>query len=266
MKIFFLLPFVLVNALSGFSQSSSRKSEKSIYVLYGHHFKTNYIVDSGNHNLVGRKNVFSAEIGLNLDYNLNKKWKIRTGINGHLLFLNEVTYGVKGSVPPGINPELIDVYGKGIEYIESTTISIPVKVLLGISNGEKYSFSFAIGPSIGVYFPASNEMAGVTIQRQNGTVVRQHWVTRYFKNHKTNKSLGISYPQLEWDGEVECNRKFKKYGSISLGIKAHIGTRRLEYAEFVIWPNETNYKAKGHFKLNRSYIGVYAAFTFGKNK
>lgn len=76
--------------------------------------------------------------------------------------------------------------------------------------------------------------------------------------------MGISYPQLEWDFDAEVKRAFKKYGAVSLGIKAHIGTKRLEYATFVIFPDEPNYRSKGHFILNRSYMGVYGAFTFGR--
>lgn len=242
-----------------------KKSIKSVYALYGRHFSTNYVLDSGNSNLIGRKNVVSLEMGLNLDYPINNILKIRTGINGHLLFLSEVDYGISGPLPPGVDFPFTNIYRRGAEYIESVNISVPIKAMYSFLKKGKTVYSVAGGPCISFYFPASNEMAGFET-RKYGELIRQHWVTRHFKNYRSNKSIGISYPQLEWDFDVEGTRKLRKYGAISLGLKAHIGTRRLENATFEIWPTEPDYRSKGHFTLNRSYIGIYSAFTFDKNK
>jgi hypothetical protein len=265
MKICLLLLYLMLFAFSPlFSQNLFKKATKSVFALYGHHLPTNYEVETGQNNLIGRKHVFSAEAGLNLDYPLNEKWMIRTGVSGHLLFLNEVTYGISGPIPPGVNDRLIGIYGRGIEYIESVSIGLPIKALYNFPTTGKYNFSVSGGPYVAVYFPANDEMAGMQAIK-NGELIRQHWVTRHFKNYKTNQSLCISYPQLEWDFDVQATRKFKRYGAASLGIKAHIGTRSLERATFVIWPDEPEYRSKGNFILNRSYIGIFSAFRFGRN-
>ena len=248
-----------------FSQDHSNNVSKSIYVLYGHHLKTKYVTDSGTNNLIGRKSVFSAEMGLNLDYPLSHRFKIRTGISGHFLFLDETGYGTSGPIPDGFGQDarkLIPIYSRGAEYIESTNIGIPIKLLFNFHNNPNYNFSVSGGPFISFYFPARDEMAGFTDLKQNGNYTQKYWVTRRFKTG--NNSLNVSAPQFEWDFDIEATRKLKKYGAVSLGIKSHIGTTKLEHASFVIWPDEPNHRSKGHFTLNRSYIGIFGAFTFGR--
>jgi hypothetical protein len=266
MKKLLLLIFLLSISVFCISQTSIKKAEKSVYAFYGRHFQTKYVTDSGQGNLIGRKYNESVEMGLNLDYSLNEKWMIRTGISGHLLLLGEITYGISGSIPPLVTDPFIHKYARGIDYVESVTIGIPIKARYLAINTNEIILSVSGGPFISIYFPASDEMAGSARQLSNGTTLRDYWVTRHFKNYKSDKSLGISYPQLEWDFDIECKRHFKKYGAVSLGIKSHFGTRRLENATFIIFPDEPNYRSKGHFTLNRSYIGIYGAFTFGKNR
>lgn len=267
MKKAFILFLSLSAVYITYSQDASyKKSIKSVYALYGRHLSTHYAVDSGNGNLIGRKNAVSLEMGLTLDYPINDIWKVRTGISGHLLFLNEVDYGISGPIPYGVNFPFTDMYRGGLtEYIESVNINIPLKVMYTFLKREKTDYSVSGGPCISVYFPASDLMAGFE-NRKDGELIRQHWVIRRFKNYKSIRSLGISYPQLEWDFDVEGTRKLRRYGAVSLGLKIHIGTRRLENSTFEIWPTEPTYRSKGHFTLNRSYIGIYSAFTFGKNR
>lgn len=155
-----LLGVLICTYQTVFAQSITKQTIKSIYVLYGHHFSTNYIVDSGQNNLIGRKNVFSVEMGLNLDYNITSHLGIRTGISTHFLFLDETGYGISGPVPQGVNDFWIHKYAGGIEYIESVSIGIPVKALYSFYSNGKLNFSFSGGPFIAVYFPASDEMAG----------------------------------------------------------------------------------------------------------
>jgi hypothetical protein len=263
---YLLLFSIFTLPVSSFSQNSSGKIEKSFYAFYGRHYTTRYYIDSGQSNLVGRKYNESVEAGLNIDYPINDQWMIRTGINGHLLLLGEITYGIDGPVPPGVIDPFVHQYARGIDYVESVTIGFPIKIRYNLLNTEEKTVLISGGPFIGVYFPAADEMAGSARELSNGTILRDYWVTRHFKNYKSNKSLGISYPQLEWDFDIEGKKYFKKYGAISLGIKTHIGTRRLEKATFDIFPTEPSYRSKGHFILNRSYIGLYSAFTFGKNR
>lgn len=265
MKKVVLICLLYITGVEVTAQGVFKDASKSIYALYGRHLRTNYITDSGQNNLVGRKNFFTAELGLNLDYSINKKWMIRTGINGHLLFLDEVGYGISGPVPTGITSPHIHLYKKGVEYIESVSVGIPIKAGYNFYTSSNFKLSLSGGAFVAVYFPASDEMAGVQ-SVQNSQLVRLYWVTRHFKNYKSNNSFGISYPQLEWDFDLQGTRAFKKYGALSLGLKAHIGTNRLESATFVIWPNEPGYRSTGHFKLNRSYIGVFSGFTFGRQK
>lgn len=261
--IIYVVLFISQNC---FCQGFFKKPTKSVYIMQARHFSTKYNVDSGINNLVGRKYAVSLEAGLNLEYPINNIWKFKTGINGHLLFLNEVSYGISGPIPSGVDRPFTNIYTGGlVEYIESVSIAIPFKVMYTFPTKEKINYSISGGPFISFYFPASDEMAGFE-SRKNGELIRQHLVTRHFKNYKSVKSIGISYPQLEWDFDMQATRKFKKYGAISLGIKTHIGTKRLEHATFVIWPTEPAYRSTGHFTLNRSYIGLYGAFTFGQNK
>jgi hypothetical protein len=264
MKTSLSVLFLLLSQI-GFPQDYSNRVSKSVYVLYGHNFKTNYVADSGQNNLIGRKNVFSAEMGLNLDYPINNRFKLRTGIAGHLLFLDETGYGASGPIPDGFGEDakrLIPIYSRGAEYIESVSIGIPIKLLYKFYSNPKYNFSISAGPFLSFYFPARDEMAGFTDLKQNGEYTQKYWVTRRFKSG--NNSLNVSSPQLEWDFDIQTTRKLKKYGAVSLGIKSHIGTTRLEHASFIIWPDEPNHRSKGHFTLNRSYIGIFGAFTFGR--
>lgn len=266
MKRLLLSVYLLTISVFCISQNSFRKAEKSVYAFYGRHFQTKYVTDSGQGNLVGRKFNESLEMGLNIDYTLNNKWNIRTGISGHLLLLGEITYGISGPIPPEVIDRFVHQYARGIDYVESVTIGIPVKARYNFYQDQKHILFITGGPFIGIYFPASDEMAGSARQLSNGTTLRDYWVIRHFKNYKSDKSIGISYPQLEWDFDVEYKRKLKKYGALGFGIKTHIGTKRLEQATFDIFPTESNYRSKGHFILNRSYIGIYSAFTFGKNR
>lgn len=247
-----------------FSQDDINRLGKTVYVLYGHHFKTDYLIDSGQNNLVGRKNVFSAEIGLNLDYALTNRWMLRTGISGHFLFLDEIGYGITGPLPGGITFPYTHIYRKGLEYVESTTVGIPFKGLFRFNNLKNYVLSVSGGPFLSFYFPARDEMAGFGGFKQNGQFTQDYWVTRRFNSG--NKGINISSPQLEWDFDMDATRALKKYGAITLGVKTHIGTKRLERASFVIWPDEPGYTSKGHFTLNRSYIGIFGGFRFGKNQ
>ena len=260
-----LLFFVLTLLCVIQSLFSQKILSKSVYVFYGHHFPTKYIVDSGQNNLVPRKNVFSAEIGLNLDFPIAKHLQIQTGLAGHLLFLDETAYGITGPIPDGFSENLkrlAPIYERGAEYIESVSIGVPVKLNYMIFQNKNMTYSVAGGPSFDVYFPGGNEMAGLTDQKENGQWTQAYWVTRISKNSASS----MSSPQLEWDFDAVAKRSFKSYGAVSLGIKTHIGTKSLEHATFVVWPDEPNYRSKGHFTLNRSYIGVFGAFRFGKNR
>lgn len=268
MKNVLMLVLVSGYIMEVYCQQSRPRAEKSVYVQYSRQFRTNYIRDSGQGNLVGRKNWYSLEMGLNMDYKLNEKWDIRTGINCNLFFIGEITYGTSGLLPYPLGESYgrnVRKYAKGIEYIQVVKIGFPVKSRYNIYNSRKYRYFISGGPFMGIYFPASNEMAGNTILLNSAQEIRQYELTRYYRNHKTSKSLGISYPQLEGDMDAEVKRKFKKYGALTLGLKLHLGTKRLERAEYVIYPNEPGYRSKGHVVLNRSYYGIYGAFTFGKN-
>lgn len=68
------------------AQSLWKNSAKTAYILYGRHIATNYIVDSGKNNLVSRKTPISLEAGFMLDFALNNKFALRTGLSGHLHF------------------------------------------------------------------------------------------------------------------------------------------------------------------------------------
>lgn len=252
-----------------YSQQSRSKADKSVYAQYARQFRTNYVQDSGQGNLVGRKNWYSLEMGLNMDYKLNERWNIRTGVSGNLFFIGEITYGTSGLLPNPLSASYgrnVRKYAKGIEYIQIVKIGFPFKGRYNIYNSRKYSYFISGGPFMGIYFPASNELAGNTILLNSGQEIRQYELIRYYRNYKASKSLGISYPQLEGDMDAEVKRKFKKYGALTIGLKLHLGTTRLERAEYVIYPNEPGYRSKGHVVLNRSYYGVYGAFTFGRYK
>lgn len=268
MKKFLFLILLISLVADSYSQKKRAKAEKSVYAMYARQFRTHYVKDSGQGNLVGRKNWYSLEMGLNMDYKLGEKWDIRTGISCNLFFIGEITYGTIGPVPYPLENNYgrnVRKYSKGIEYIQVVKIGFPVKGRYNFYNSKKYSYFISGGPFMGIYFPASNEMAGNTILLNSSQVIRQYELTRYYRNHKTSKSLGISYPQLEGDLDIEARRKFKKYGAVTLGFKLHLGTKRLERAEYVVYPYETGYRSKGHVVLNRSYYGIYGAFTFGKH-
>lgn len=267
-KVFFaILAFVATQSV--FAQGVFKSSIKSVYAMYGFHFTTTYHTTSGTGNLIGRKTPFSVEAGLNLDYPLTEHFYLRSGIASHLHFLSEITYGISGTFPSNFHPnykKYSSKYSRGIDYIEIVNVGIPFKAGFTSPMGEKYTIAVSAGPMINFYFTAKNIAAGAHFQNLSGSLTQAYEVDRIFKNDKDGKSIGISYPQLELDADITVKRKFKHLGLIGLGVKGHLGTQRLEKSTFVIWPTEPAYRSEGHFKLNRSYFGFFASYTFRKRK
>lgn len=261
-------------ALAGYTKDPHffKKSKGSFYGLYGRHFTTNFIVDSGSNNLVGRKMNISLEGGFNLDYKINKSWGIRSGIACHIQFIAEIFYGTKlfpdstGIYPTG---KFENIYGRGVDldFRERVSIGIPLKVFYQFPVSKRYEINIAGGPYLNVYMPARNENIAMLIPIYHDSTYGTYVYTRKFDIHrKFNKNTpNISKPFLEWEYDVEIIRKFKKYGAIRAGIKTHIGTNKLEKAEFITWPEFSDYRSKGYYSINRSYIGIYAGYCFGKN-
>lgn len=264
--LFFLLLFVSkVNA-----QKQSSKATKTAYLSYARHLPTKYIVDSGPSNLIARKMNFALEGGVNFTYPINEKYSYQTGIDVHLHFIDEVTYGVTGKLPDFTSgyEYLYDQYFKGAEYIERVNISIPFCLKRIIYNKQYLKLSVFGGPTFTTYLHTKDELVQLWIISglNRNTDTLKHEILRDFNRKKIIKGLNISIPQLEMDFGVEAERKLKHYGGIVVGIKMHLGAKNLESSTFTIWPDYPNLKSKGHFSLNRSYIGFYAGFRFGKNK
>jgi hypothetical protein len=247
-------------------QAFLKNSLKSVYVLYGRHFITNYVVDSGSTNLAGAKMYITWEAGLNLDYKLSKNWKIRTGIAFHIHFVDEVFYGVT-AVPDTIlklgelKPKtkipaqaLLDPL-----FIERKSIGIPIKPMYQINVSKNSELNIAGGLYLNFYFPTRNENIGQSVPIQNSSAPYEYTEVFDIKRKFNNRKI------LEWQFDIEVVRKFKKYGAIVGGIKTHIGTRKLERAEFITWSKFSDYRSKGHYTINRSYIGIHAGYRFGKN-
>jgi hypothetical protein len=185
------------------AQNFFRSSAKSVYALYGFHLPTKYQNTGGPNNLIGRKTPFSVEAGFVLDYPLKNKLYFRTGLSGHLHFLNETNYGIIGPFPSNVHPAYKEErarYSRGIDYIELSSVGIPVKVGFGSPLSEKYSIFFSAGPMVSFYFPAQNTKARSFVRNLNDDLYQAHEVTRIFRNEEDGNGRGISYPQLELDG------------------------------------------------------------------
>ena len=238
--------------------------------MYGHHFTTTYYNTSGPANLVGRKFPFSLEAGLNVDYILKKNLFFRTGIASHLHFISEISYGVSGPYPPlfdqGYNR--FKKYGRGTDRVELGSAGIPLKIGYELPNRSKYLFFISAGPMVNFYTKTTNHTAGQQWQNLSGGFTRVYFTDRIYNNNKNGRGIrtGISYPQLEFDADITVKGKFKRIGLIGLGLKGHLGSKRLENTTYVIWPTEPGYKSTGHFRLNRSYIGLFGSYTFGRNQ
>lgn len=276
MKHFFLL--LILHLLSIFCLGQFFKDSKySLFCLYGRHFTTGYNVDSGVNNLVGRKMNISLEAGFNLDYKFNKSLGIRTGVASHIQFIAEIFYGTKmypDSTGSFATSNFENIYGRGVDldFRERVSIGIPLKLLYQFPLTKKYIINFAGGPYINFYMPTRDEEIAMLVPLYYDSIfsiyvlTRKYSIERTFNKDKILRSPNNSKPFIEWQFDVEIIRNFKKYGAITLGIKTHIGTKKLEKAEFITWPDYPEYRAKGHYTLNRSYIGVYAGYQFGKNR
>ena len=253
-------------------QSFFEKSLKSAYVLYGRHFTTNYVVDSGVNNLVGRKMNISWEAGFNFDFQIKKNLYLRSGIAGHIQLIGDIWYGTT-KIPPSVpysNPEFEKRYFGGGEFRERINIGLPIKLSYTFISTKRLEFIVAGGPYLNIYFPTWDEDIGNTLVDANTSggfdYYRKYLIRRKFDRNKILSGPDFSKPFLEWEFDIEVVSKFKRYGAIVAGIKTHIGTKKLEKAEFVIWPDYTDYRSKGHYTINRSYIGVYAGYRFGRNQ
>ena len=275
MKKFILSPVVIILSITGQGQFF-KQSEYSAYVLYGRHFTTDYVVDSGVNNLVGRKMNISWEAGFSLDYKFNKNWGVRTGAACHIQFIAEIFYGTKmfpdstGSFPTG---RFENIYIKGVDtdFRERVSIGIPIKVFYSFKISKKYEVNIAGGPYLNIYMPTRNENIAMLAPLYYDSTysiyvyTRKYEIRREFNKKRIFSSPNNSKPFIEWQFDAEIVRKFKRYGALTAGIKTHTGTKKLERAEFTIWPEYPAYRSKGHYVINRSYIGVYAGFRFGKN-
>lgn len=143
---------------------------------------------------------------------------------------------------------------------------VPLKIGYELSSRSKFSFFLSAGTMINFYAKTKNNMAGSQWQNLSGGITRAYQTTRIFTNDEDGKSIGISYPQLEFDADITVKRKIKRIGLLGLGIKGHLGSKRLENTTYVIWPTEPSYKSTGYFRLNRSYLGLFGSFTFGRNQ
>jgi hypothetical protein len=257
------------------AQGLFQKATKTVYGLYGRHFSTNYIVDSGTTNLVSRKMNLSYEAGLNLDYPLSKKVFLRIGIFGHIHAVRETTFGTTGNYPSIIEPLVkmhynigVSQYLKGVEDVERVNISFPVKVLYKLKRCARWEWYIAGGAIISFYLPTQQEEFNrlwLLPDSLGGYFIKQYGIVRNFKRNALENLLQTSRPQIEWQMETEVVCKFRKKGALVGGLKASLGTTRLERADFVTWPQFPAYRSKGHYSLNRSYVGVYLGYRFGRN-
>ncbi len=213
------------------------------------------------------------QAGFNLDYNFNKNWGLRTGIAAHIHFVAEIFYGVT-AVPDSIS-KLDELQPKNKIpaqalldplFIERKSIGIPVKAMYQMNLSKKYDLKFTGGLYLNIYFPSRNENISQLIPLPDSLAPYGYNYTAAFTIHRDfNKSADLSKPFIEWQSDIEVIRKFKRSGAILAGMKIHIGTKKLEKAEFTTWPDFSDSRSKGHYTLNRSYIGVYAGYRFGKN-
>lgn len=261
-----LLLFFFSAALS--SNAQDKKVAYTLFALTAKQMPTNYVIDSGNANLVSRKNTNGLQIGINIDFKLNKNWGIRTGYSMHGYSISETNYGVSGNLPNTITGEgwltNLPRYIKGAEYFERFAHSFPLKIIRKfVSKNNDYNIS--AGLQLSFYNKTRNELIRSTILLDNPsggyTPMRKYEITRDFDDNQ-RMFLGLSVPKIEWQLDAETIFKLKKKGGLVIGLKATYATHNFEKAYFTIWPYESNYRSKGHYSLNRSYIGLYAGYRF----
>lgn len=265
LSVFFCITTLLLRA-------QDKKVAYTVYALTAKQMPTNYIIDSGNANLVSRKYTNGLQIGINIDFKLNKNWGIRTGYSMHGYSISEINYGVSGNLPNTITGEGwltgLPRYTKGAEYFERFAHSFPLKIIRKFVS-KNIDYNISAGLQFSLYNKTTNELIRSTILLDNPsggyTPMRTYEITRDFDDNQ-RMFLGLSVPKIEWQLDAETIFKLKKRGGIVLGLKATLATHNLERANFVIWPYETNYRSRGHYTLNRSYIGLYVGYKFGKIK
>ena len=262
----FLVPFFNLATTNLIAQE--KKVSYTVFALSAKQMPTNYIVDSGSANLVSRKNTNGLQVGVNIDFKLNKKWSIRTGYSMHGYSISETNYGASGNLPSNITGEgwikYLPKYLKGAEYFERFAHSFPLKLMRKM-NTKKNDYNISAGLQLSFYNKTRDELIRTTIllDNPNGgyTPMRKYEITRDFEDNQ-RLFLGLSVPKIEWQFDAETVFKLKKKGGIVLGLKATLATQNLERANFIIWPYESNYRSKGHYTLTRSYFGLYAGYRF----
>lgn len=171
--------------------------------------------------------------------------------------------------PPNYSRAFLgSTYIRGAEYVERISVSLPVKFQYEIYKTKRYKFFIDGGPLISFYFPVRNQLIGRTYLLDGSTgysEIRAYEINRDFPYNKRINFIGTSTPNIEWQFDIEVARKFKRRGAVLAGIITHIGTTKLERANFVIWPELPQYRSRGHYSLNRSYVGFYLGYRFGRN-
>lgn len=127
MKALWLL-FTIGTAFTAYGQQHRQRMQKEVYVSYGRHLRTNYSTTGGEATLITKRNAFAAQAGLNITKNISQKFFWQTGVAVHLMFLDETAYGVTGKIPAAAQNFRTWQPNFGTEYIESTTVGIPLKL------------------------------------------------------------------------------------------------------------------------------------------
>jgi hypothetical protein len=279
MKKLLLTACVLFCFAATFCQSTSHRPLISGYLSYGRHLPNRFHTDSGRLSLISRKMNVSIEGGINLDFPLRNRWRLRTGANAHFLFYDESGYGTTGGLPPVFpaDPNKDYRYDRATRYTGQTTeevplscFSIPLKAQYQLSKGGKWQWFADAGAVLAVYCPVDiDDYAAKAWELPNATgSYRDYYqfeINTHYRRSIFPTRTGIS-PQLEWEGGLEAQHPGKKYGALVFGLKFHVGTNRLDRADYVIWPTLPQYRSVGHYSPNRSYVGLCIGYRFGKNE
>jgi hypothetical protein len=278
MKKLLLATCALLCFATTFCQSISHRPLISSYLSYGRHLPNRFHTDSGRLSLISRKMNVSIEGGINLDFPLSSRWRLRTGANAHFMFYDETGYGTTGGLPPVFPPDPNKDYGyddvtrytgRSTEDAHLSCFSIPLKAQYQLSAGGKWQWHADGGAVLAVYCPVDIDDYAAKSWSLPNAADRYHDYYQFEINTHYRRSVlptrtGIS-PQLEWEAGIEAQHPGKKYGALVVGVKFHVGTNKLDRADYVIWPTLPQYRSAGHYSLNRSYVGLCIGYRFGRN-
>ena len=268
MKAMFFIVLILGCSFTAYMQAEEAKNHYlnnvGIYGMYGRHGHTDYNQLVGNTFLVPARSI-AVNIAVKKNFPLSASFFVSSGLTAHL-FVPANGYGLMNpdvdDLPSYIRPNNSGFFGN-----ERVSIGLPVQMGVKKELGEKTTGFIKTGPIMQTYGGLEEKTIDARpYWDDNGARQYAYFILRTYDDYPEEGSRRFSKPKLEWRSEIGANYAIKKVGRVGLSLIHHMGTKKLESAQYLIFWHIPELQSGGTFEFNRSYLGAAFTFTFVKNK